>query len=624
MDAINKATDMSLADLGKERTAAMRKWTLRAQEIRKSPDPQYLPSGKRKKILEDKSLQLLHEMIKEAEYPDDWLPFHRRDGFNLLGPIPPSGCFPKKPMVATLAPHEVLENSAETRRAIVHAASSSRDVEMDRELMRITNEELEKGWLEGPFPISEISAGATLTRRFGVRQFSTSTEQGRVSKTRPIDDFTESLVNLTNSCDETIAPHGIDFVLAALSHRFRRCKEAKRKVELLLRTIDLRKAYKQLPLSDSAAGTTFICIRHPDSGKVLAYRVLVLPFGARSAVQSFYRSSHCLWYLGCCLFSLHWSLFFDDYILGCSKEEERLVDLTQSAFFTLTGWAVSHEKDKGFSTLAKALGVEISLCDLALGVVHVCNTQGRKDEVKDQIDTIIRQKGARGSTLASLRGRLLFAESQVFGRRAAQEMKVLGGFCDVGGWVKMNDRLETALSFLRDKIISGPPRSLSLRSKPLFHIYSDACREPEYGGVGGMLFHPGGHVVSWFGAKLGYDEFSHLAAGEIRETLIYELELAACVLSLQKLLPKGMPCEVICFLDNDAALSGLISGKAGSVGVRPFLRSLSALESSVDITLWFERVASHSNPADAPSRGDFTHLPSDRRISFEPSWLRAS
>ena len=81
-----------------------------------------------------------------------------------------------------------------------------------------------------------------LTRRFGIQQSATLGDGSRTHKTRPIDDFSESLVNSTNSCSEAIQPMSIDMILAALAMRSRKCGP-----EMLFgKAIDLRKAYKKL------------------------------------------------------------------------------------------------------------------------------------------------------------------------------------------------------------------------------------------------------------------------------------------------------------------------------------------------------------------------------------------
>ena len=102
-----------------------------------------------------------------------------------------------------------------------------------------------------------------LTRRFGVSQTARDAVMGQVTKVRPIDDFTESLANLTNSGNETIAPHGIDIVVSSVCVRIR--EKWGRKPNVFARTIDLRKAYKQLPLLEAAMKDAFLCVYNPET-----------------------------------------------------------------------------------------------------------------------------------------------------------------------------------------------------------------------------------------------------------------------------------------------------------------------------------------------------------------------
>ena len=81
-------------------------------------------------------------------------------------------------------------------------------------------------------------------------------------KFRPIDDFSESLINVTNSCDETIQPMGVDQICAALVKRMR-IRPRKR---LACKTIDLRKAYKNLPISQQAMRDSYIAVFSPGEG----------------------------------------------------------------------------------------------------------------------------------------------------------------------------------------------------------------------------------------------------------------------------------------------------------------------------------------------------------------------
>ena len=56
---------------------------------------------------------------------------------------------------------------------------------------------------------------------------------------------------------------------------------------------------------------------------------------------------------------------------------------------------------------------------------------------------------------------------------------------------------------------------------------------------------------------------------------------------------------------NEASLASLINGRSDSVFVQSLLESLFEWERESRCNVWFERVPSHSNPADDPSRGIF-------------------
>ena len=92
-----------------------------------------------------------------------------------------------------------------------------------------------------------------------------------VAKTRPIDDFSESLVNSTSSCEECIQPMGIDMILAALALRHRSWGAEK----LVGKAIDLKK----LPLSQEACNDACICVFDPKGAQPRAFQSQVLPFG---------------------------------------------------------------------------------------------------------------------------------------------------------------------------------------------------------------------------------------------------------------------------------------------------------------------------------------------------------
>ena len=109
----------------------------------------------------------------------------------------------------------------------------------------------------------DLPPQSILTRRFGVVQSSFDSEKGSVRKVRPIDDFTASLANLTSGSEETIAPHRVDVILAGLVFRAKTARRAGVPEGLVAKTVDLRKAYKQLPLSESARKDAYLSVWCP-------------------------------------------------------------------------------------------------------------------------------------------------------------------------------------------------------------------------------------------------------------------------------------------------------------------------------------------------------------------------
>ena len=84
---------------------------------------------------------------------------------------------------------------------------------------------------------------------------------------------------------------------------------------LVAKTVDLRKAYKQLPIASSSASDAFLCVLEPTSGCPQIFRSSVLPFEARAAVNNFCTVSQALHWLDWIIIAFHWSCFYDDFFI---------------------------------------------------------------------------------------------------------------------------------------------------------------------------------------------------------------------------------------------------------------------------------------------------------------------
>ena len=439
------------------------------------------------------------------------------------------------------------------RQLTVCACRGSKDRAVSAEVFRLTCEERERGWLDGPH-VFPLPPGSVLTRRFGMLQSSTQADGSSIDKTRPIDDYTESQVNLTNASSETISPHGADTIVAGICKRILSRPSHSESEDLKACTIDLRKAYKQLPVSEASLNDCFLCVHDPSKNEPAIYRTRVLPFGARAAVNGFCRCSLALFYLGVSLLQLHWSCYFDDFFLVAVAEESEYIHLIQSGFFSLLGWATSSEKDSGFNSLARVLGVSLSFTEIRLGCVVVLNTEHRKRDLCRHLDTLIAKGSATSQELTVLRGRLRFADNQIFGRRARQIFAILSKACAQRKNSVVSGELLHALLFFRDRVVDGGPRRVTACSREKLPIFTDAAFEKEGAGLGGILYNSKAQPLKWFAEWIDLYDLVPFAS-EIKDGLIFELEVFASVHRAIDLLKGRSHVDVVLFTDDQAALA---------------------------------------------------------------------
>lgn len=610
---LDRMQEKGEADIARDRTQQMRRWILRATELSDLETSAKAEMSEHvREILQNKRIKLFEEMLEEAGSSDVSLAQDISEGFDLMGPIKTNPCFPLKTSFATLTEDQVRSNAAVARECTLASVAKHRDPETELELVNITEEEVKRGWLRGPVEVQSLPKTAVVSRRFGVKQNSIGEGGAPIVKVRPIDDLTESLVNLTNSASHTISPMSVDTIAAGILRRMHICGGSR----LTSKTIDLRKAYKNLPLSKAALNDSYIVLFDPSKNKPVAYQSLVLPFGARAAVMGFCRTSYGIWEIGCSLLGIHWSVYFDDYFVVTSEQESRHVDLALQTLFSLLGWETSGEKDAGFDTVSRVLGVMVDLTDSSDNLVRVTNTESRIKELVASMNQLIDKSRFRPGELRVLRGRLQFAENQLFGRAAGKRLKTLSRHAEMLGSGTVDSELTEALIYLRDRVILGPPRLLRAGTGQQFFLFTDASYEQGEVGLGGVLFDGFGNIVSWFGENLSDLDAVVLNPLE-KETIIYECEALAFLLGIMHLLGQkelSPLTEVVGFLDNQAALQAFLTGRTHSRIVEVILREFDAFEVATGLTTWVDRVASAANPADEPSRSIHDSLPLELRV----------
>ena len=213
MSAISFLLEKGPAKVAEHRAAELRHYLKRATELqREEMELHQRMDESIQPVMKSKRLLLFREMLQDAGVKDEGLFGELCNGFRLVGD--------QQFKPAALGVEQLRQTASWAQKAVV---ASCRKVLLDREIAEaVWNEtmdqaSLEKQWVKGPFSAAEISKRNgdewVPSRRFGVRQG---------GKIRPVDDFSQFLVNAKVTCHEKIDLEGIDSICAT-ARVFLRC-----------------------------------------------------------------------------------------------------------------------------------------------------------------------------------------------------------------------------------------------------------------------------------------------------------------------------------------------------------------------------------------------------------------
>lgn len=225
-------------------------------------------------------------------------------------------------------------------------------------------------------------------------------------------------------------------------------------LELVGRTYDLRKAYRQIGIRGDHLHASWFCVWCPSEGRVKYFHPDSMPFGATASVSAFLRISVALKLIGLYHCSILWTSFYDDYICVCKKGDERPTSVMIQSIFESLGWVVSSdlEKDKDFAPVG--------------------NTGSRKDEVSNTIDKILAANALGVKESISLRSRLTFPESQIFGRTARLALHSIGEPGKSGQVLQpLSSDMIFHLEWMKKRALDAPPRHIHVDDRQTWFLY---------------------------------------------------------------------------------------------------------------------------------------------------------
>ena len=456
--------------------------------LRRQMDPQV------QAVLNGKRLLLFKQMCEDAMVGDPSLFQELTEGFRLTGQMKDSGQFPRRLKPASLTVQQLKDSSVWAKR-MIHASCRkvATDPEIASAVFEETQQQLQDGWVVGPFTEAEMDQkfdGCWIpSKRFGVKQG---------GKVRAVDDFSEFLVNASVTSSEKLALYGIDEVVNTA--RFFMGMDSISVDErgepflnpsayeggcsfrsLLGRALDLKAAYKQLARSPADAWASVLAVWNPVKTCVEFYESVALPFGSVSAVMCFNRVARALRVIMARLFLLVNTNFFDDF---CQLEVEGLTDSsweTAEMVMRLLGWKISKAEEKRlpFSTSFQMLGAVVDLAKSRDGLILVSNKGSRLEDISQLVHTILGKEKVPLSLIETLRGRLLYAAGHTFGKCTQLAIQLISRAARSGHLVVLDDQtkriIKAALRMLQE---AGPCSARAWSGiRPILVFTDGACEQ---------------------------------------------------------------------------------------------------------------------------------------------------
>ena len=581
-----------------------------------------------RQVLKGKRTLLLQKIADSLNWPDKDLHKDLTQGFKLTGYLDHTGVFQPDEKPAYSTEQDFWDAAAVLRDSLWDKVANQSDQDYSQALWDLTMEESDqqgKGWLVGPLSRSQLDAmfpeGWSPCRRFAVWQ----------GKWRPIDDFSECGVNACFGCFERISLKALDEITWACV-QILRCSAARgdvsftlhdgtvlrgkvhsawgdaERIKPLSKTYDLKSAYKQMALHPSERSKAVIILREPASHEVKAFVCNTLPFGSSASVLHFNRVSlllqRIMWEL--CLIS---ACYYDDFPSVMPAMLSAGSDKIVHTVMQLLGYDMAVEKETSFSSASEMLGVVLDSGDSS--AVRLRNRPDKSESMCESLGKILEAKSVSSRELPSMLGRLQFLESQLFGRMGklalADLRQVERSSLPV---VHLDDAHLDALKLLRSRLLQGRPRQIvvSAAARPVL-LFTDGACEPAgdtfVTTIGGVLIVPG-QLPRVFGSHVPDRLVCQWA--ERSKHVIGQTELYAVLIARTLWADHLNDSRCIAFVDHTGVHSACINGSSSDKAWRALLMHLEAADEEKPSLMWYHRVPSASNCADAPSRGQWDEL----------------
>ncbi|CAE7725562.1 unnamed protein product [Symbiodinium sp. CCMP2592] len=560
------------------------------------------------KVVAGKRLLLWKHLLEQNGFDDMQVCDFMMSGVPIVGQSACPQPFNRKIVPATMSEQD-LKGTASFRRKVMLGSSGTQAADLQELLSKATMDEVDLGFLEGPYTESQVSSFFHSDDWNCIRRFLIL--QGAENKPRPIDDGHEALINNCFTATIKLELQSSDFV-AALAARIA-IEEAERSRATgepprswLGKCLDLSKAYKQMPMKKEHRSLAVIYHKGP-SGEDQFFIANSLLFGLTASVYGFVRTSRSLHKLLLKIFKLPSSVYFDDYPMFSTSLASSDTDGIISEFLDILGWghAKTGSKSHPFAEVFSVLGMQIDLSNLSKRSIVLSNKPGRIDRIVEKLESVAASGFLTVHQAQILLGLLNFSSGFFAGRALKHSCKWLSGF--LAGDRPSPKTVSEMCKHTIKLLVSTPPRFISCDStgEPPILVWTDGAWEPAkaFAGIGAVILDASSGVSRVFQGQVP-ESLVVRWREEVGEQIICEVELYALLMiraCLQNFLSGK---RIIFFIDNDAARSVVLRGQSRSDAMHRLAMALSMVEAVAPCISWIERVPSSSNIADWPSRGE--------------------
>ena len=239
-------------------------------------------------------------------------------------------------------------------------------------------------------------------------------------------------------------------------------------------------------------------------------------------------------------------------------------------------------------------------------VCAVTNTASRIEEISAEVLRLLELGTITQVEAQKLRGRMQFADAQIFGRTGKRCTACLRDFaCRRRSCI--GDRDATFLKLFLSSMKSEDPRVVTKSCSQSVIMVTDACYERDARdlicGLGGLVVDEFSGMKQYFSCQLSEDQ--RVLLGELqKKQIIFEAESLCAVLAYCLWTEKFAGRMSFLYVDNEGTKFSLIKGSSENPTVDAIAQVFIEAETHTKTVCWLARVSSFSNIADAPSRGD--------------------